>query len=77
MSAERDLILRLLAVATELHAPDPGCRALRSIYSRRGVCTTLPAGTHHPLCDAWNAAICDARDWLDAPRQLDLLEAGG
>jgi len=76
-SPERALIERLFIVCSEMGAPNKTCRALRSAYSYRGVCTVLPAGAHHGLCDDWNQAVCDARDYLlenpvDRTRQLEL-----
>ena len=78
-SPERALIERLFCVISEMGAPNKTCRALRSAYSHRGVCTVLPAGTHHGLCDEWNQAVCDARDYLlanpsERTRQLELIE---
>lgn len=77
MSREHDLIERLAAVAFAFTAPDREHLALRSPYSRLGVCT-IAQGRHTDACLAWREALADAVAYLDETddvSQLTLLAA--
>jgi hypothetical protein len=77
--AERVLIARLTAVVKSFVSPDGHHKALRSIYSPKGVCQMVRGDGHHGLCHEMFDALEAAADWLDAhpePTQAALFESG-
>jgi hypothetical protein len=76
-AAERALIARLTAVVTSFVSPDGRHRALKSIYSPKGVCQMVRGEGHHGLCEEMFDTLEAAADWLDAhpePTQASLFE---
>lgn len=68
MSREHDLIAQLATMLAEFASPDGQHRALRSIYSPKGVCQVYPAGRHSGLCLSMFAVLREAADYLDEHR---------
>lgn len=81
MTDERALHLlhRAAEMLGSFSSPDGNHRALRSIYSSRGVCETSRGG-HSPLCVAWVDLQVEIAEYLtehaapapSQPRLLDL-----
>lgn len=69
-----DLIRRLVLMVASFESPDGNHKALRSIYSPRGVCETTRPG-HSDLCLAWAALVVEGAEWLEAQesRQRELM----
>lgn len=57
------IVARLLDQCLTFTSPDGAHKALRSIYSRQGVCQTTKGCSD--LCAEWHAAIEAAAAWLD------------
>jgi hypothetical protein len=75
----RELIVRLTAVVTSFVSPDGRHKALRSIYSPKGVCQMVRGEGHHGLCEEMFDTLEQAADWLEAhplPEQAALFESG-
>jgi hypothetical protein len=75
------LMSRLLDALVAFEAPDHDHRALRSMFSRKGVCETVQRG-HSPICLEWRALIVEAVAWLEQhdqpePRQTTLFDVAG
>jgi hypothetical protein len=60
-----DVIALLLTELLTFKAQSSPHKALRSIYSRRGVCETSRHGCAEP-CRAWHEALETAAGWLAA-----------
>lgn len=57
------IVARLLDQCLTFTSPDGAHKALRSIYSRQGVCQTTRGCSD--LCAEWHAAVAEAAAWLD------------
>jgi hypothetical protein len=66
----RDVIALLLDELRTFQAPRGGHKALRSIYSPRGVCE-VTHGACSPLCVAWHDALAVGAGWIDAYDRLE------
>ena len=82
MDADVALMTRLYAALCAMESPDGQHRALRSQYSRRGVCETVQGDRHSSLCQEWRSLIVDVDRWLTAQEepavvQAEMLEGGG
>jgi len=71
-----DLLTRCSAMIASFEAPDGEHRALKSAYSRRGVCTILKHG-HLDTCLAWRALIVEIEAFLTEHEQPALEEVAG
>ena len=60
----RDVIALLVEELLTFKAAGSPHKALRSAYSRRGVCSVY-RGTCSPLCTAWAEAIDMGAGWID------------
>jgi hypothetical protein len=58
------LVARLLDQCLTFTSPNGSHKAMRSMYSPRGVCQTS-RGACSPLCTEWHEVVAEAAAWLD------------
>lgn len=69
------LVDRMGRALVAMSAPDVEHRALRSRFSRRGVCTVYPEGEHGATCQEWRALIVEADRFLTEHKARRIVQA--